>query len=352
MNSREELFKETEDRIDQTTNELRKYFFDLGIMMFHNPDILPSQMGVSLIKATKEAEDNLKNAQEKEQSDALFILEFDKKKERKLEVDGLLEELREEERDNRLKLGALIYEQCSLSLLPRESFSSVYDDVDEEKILNEKTQSKSFWSRFTSSSALNRMKRSDTTRYLDYSSFADNPTVAATISGEKAQNLINELNEIKDKRDSLQSEEEELEEYITSSVNRRRSLEKGESEDNELLVEEKKTAFNECVINYGNYLYDRGANWIGEETPADVLDILQHIIEKQNEYSSLVLERNRLEKEAKADDYKALIEEEKEKIRILENEKSKIDSQIDEIKREIERLENTVSRLIKSQDQE
>lgn len=89
MNSREELFKETEDRIDQTTNELRKYFFDLGIMMFHNPDILPSQMGVSLIKATKEAEDNLKNAQEKEQSDALFILEFDKKKERKLEVDGL-----------------------------------------------------------------------------------------------------------------------------------------------------------------------------------------------------------------------------------------------------------------------
>lgn len=352
MVKREELFKEIEDRIEETTEELRNQFFNLGIIIFHNPEIVDSSMGVSLFKTAKESLERVNEAQKKEEDDRLFIDEFEEKREKKIVLDGILESLREEEREVRMKLGALIYEQCSLSILPREKFSSVYAIVDEERTLSDKAQSKSFWSRFTSSGALNRLKRSDTTRYLDYSSFADNPETATVISGEKAQSLIDELCSIKNKREQTQSEEELLEGWLTESVSRRRNLEKGELEEDKNRLSESKSDFDECIINYGNYLYDRATNWINENTPSNVLDSLQAIVEKQNSYSELIKRQEQLRKEAKADDYKAIIEEEREKIRILESEKAKIDLQIAEINKEIERLEGMVSRLVKSQEEE
>ncbi len=351
MTSREDLFQETEEKIDDTTRRLREHFFSLGIMLFRNSDILPQSMGVSLVRAATDAEKALGEAEGRKKEDEEFIREYDGKKQRKLEADGVLEDLRSREKDTRLKLGALIYEQCSLNLLPRENFSSVYDDADSEKELSEKSQSTSFWSRFRSSSALSRLKRNDTTRYLDYSSFADSDENAILISGEKAQNLITELNDIKEKRKTAQEEEESLESYLSESLQRRKNLEKGGLEEDESDLEEKKNEFNECIINYGNYLYDRGGSWIGENTPTEVLDCLQLILENQNEYSRLNKRREQLKKEAKADDYKALIEEEKDKIRILEEEKSRIDGQIEEIEREIARLETLVERLVRTQDQ-
>ena len=351
MTTREDLFRETEEKIDDTTRKLRSHFFDLGIMLYRNPDLLPSEMGVSLVKAATEAEEALKRAGEKKDDDFRFVDEYDRKKSEKIEKDERLETLRLSEKDMRLKLGALIYEQCSLDLLPRESFSSVYADSDEEKNLSEKSQSKSFWSRFRSSSALSRMKKSDTTRYLDYSSFADNDATALMISGEKAQDLISELRSVKEERSGVQAEEETLEAYLSQNLQRRKALEKGGLDEDDSTLEEKKTGFDECIINYGNYLYDRGGSWIGENTPTEVLDCLQVILENQNEYARLQKRREQLQKEAKADDYKALIEEERNKIRILEEEKSRIDSQIDEIGKEIERLESLVERLVRTQDQ-
>lgn len=266
MTTREDLFKETEEHIDDTTKKLRENFYRLGIIMFKNPSYLTSPMGVSLLKATQEAEKALKEAEEKKKDDESFLEEYEKKKAEKIGKDELLEALRKEERDIRLRLGALIYEQCSLSLLPRENFSAVYDDADEEKALNEKTRSKSFWSRFTSSSALNRLHHNDTSRYLDYSSFADRDENAVLISGEKAQAMITSLDEIKEKRAKESGEEETLEEYLASNLGRKKLLDKGEKEENDFLLEEKENAYRECVINYGNYLYDRGGSWIDRKS--------------------------------------------------------------------------------------
>ncbi len=351
MTKREELFQETEEKIDDTTRRLRTHFFNLGIMLFRNPDILPSEMGVSLVKASSDAEKAYLEAEEKKKEDEEFIRTYDSRKERKIEVDDTIETLRLQEREDRLMLGALIYEQCSLDLLPREKFSAVYDDADSEKALNEKTRSKSFWSRLRSSSALNRLKRSDRMRYLDYSCFADSDENALSISGEKAQNLISALREIREKRGKLQKEEEELEEFLSSSLQRRKNLGKGGMEEDESSCGERKNAFDECIINYGNYLYDRGGSWIDENTPAEVLDLLQLILECQGEYSRLKRRLEQLNKEAKADDYKAMIDEEREKIRILEMEKGRIDTQIEEIRREIERLEGLVERLVRTQEE-
>ncbi len=351
MITREELFRETEEKIENTTLKLRSHFFDLGIMLFRNPDLLPGGMGVSLVKAAESAETALREAEEKKSDDESFSNEYDSKKRKKIEKDDRLEQLRESEREIRLKLGALIYEQCSLDLLPRESFSSVYADTDEEKSLAEKSRSRSFWSRLRSSSALSRMKRSDRERYLDYSSFADNDATAILISGEKAQNLIKELSDVKNERVMLTDEDEKLEEYLSENLSRRKNLEKGGMEEDGSSLETRKAEFDECIINYGNYLYDRGGSWIGENTPTEVLDTLQLILENQNEYGSLLKKREQLQKEAKADDYKALIEEERNKIRILEEEKSRIDTQIDEISKEIERLEGLVERLVRTREQ-
>lgn len=351
MISREELFKETEERIDGVTGKLRSHFFDLGIILFRNPDILPANMGVSLVKAAREAEKTLTEAERKKEDDEAFIREFDSKKTLKIEKDEALETLRLRERDTRLKLGALIYEQCSLSLLPRENFSAVYADADAEKALSEKTHSSSFWARLKSSSELKRIRHNDGTRYLDYSSFADDEKNAVLITGEKGQALVEELGKIKEERSTLRKEVESLEIFLSSSVMRRRSLDKGESEEDESLVEEYRNTFEECIINYGNYLYDRGGSWIGESTPPEVLDALQLILENQNEYSRLVSRRSQLQQEAKADDYKTMIEEEKEKIRILEDEKKRIDRQIDEINKEIDRLEGMVEKLVRTQGQ-
>lgn len=350
MTSREELFSRTEEKIEETTKLLRKHFYDLGIILFNNPSILPSTMGVSLRKASDEAAKALEEARLKKKDDEDFVASYEEKREKKLEKDGESEKKREEEKELRLRIGALIYEQCSLDLLPREKFSSVYADSDEEKALNEKALSRSFFRRLKSSSSLALLRKNAPNRYLDYSSFADNDESAILISGKKAQELISSLKETVESRKEIQKEEGELESYLGENLVRRRALNKSVIEDEEAEVEEKENAFVECIINYGNYLYDRAGSWIDENTPPGVLDIVQTILESQKMYASLNKERKLIEKQAKADDYKTLIENEREKIRLLEGEKQKIDSQIAEIEREIERLEGLVERIFKNQD--
>ena len=213
--------------------------------------------------------------------------------------------------------------------------------------MSEKAEGKSLFSRLASRSALSRLKKCDSSRYLDYSSLADREENAVAISGANAKALVEELEAIKVEKEKKEEEREELSVFISENVSKRRGLEKGGLEENEDSVNDSQVSLRECLINYGNYLYDRGGSWIGEDTPPEVLDILQKIIDVQNEYKTLNERKNQLKAEAKADDYKALIEEEKERIRILEGEREKIALQIEDIKKEIARLESLVDRLIK-----
>ena len=329
MVTREELFRETEERIEDTTEVLRSFFHDLGEAVYKDQSVLPISMGVSLLEEVKKSENEMNQAFVSREEDKKFITQFDEIKERKTIVDDEMENLREEERELRLRIGALIYEQCSLGLLDRDRFSSVYADSDEEKKLSEKAEGKSIISRLSSRSALSRLKRSDNARYLDYSSLVDVEENAVSLSGGNAVTLVKK------------------EYYLSQNISRRRLLEKGGVEKDDERVEDSQVAYKEALINYGNYLYDRGGSWIGETTPSEILDILQKIIEIQNEYRELNERKQRLQKEAKADDYKALIEEEKEKIKILLGEREKIDMQIEDIEKEIKRLESLVDRLVK-----
>ena len=347
MVTREELFRETEEKIEDTTEVLRSYFHDLGEAIYKDQSVLPAPMGVSLLEEVKKAENDMNQAFASREDDKEFITQFDEIKERKTIVDDEMENLREKERNLRLRIGALIYEQCSLGLLDRDRFSSVYADSDEEKKLSEKAEGKSIISRLSSRSALSRLKRSDNSRYLDYSSLVDDEENAVSLSGGNAVTLMKNLEEIKEKRAILFQEKEDKGYYLSQNISRRRLLEKGGVEKDDEKVEDSQVAYKEALINYGNYLYDRGGSWIGETTPSEILDILQKIIEIQNEYRELNERKQRLQQEAKADDYKALIEEEKEKIKILLGEREKIDMQIEYIEKEIKRLESLVDRLVK-----
>lgn len=348
MSSREQLLQEVETKIEDTTERLRSYFHDLGEAVYLNQEILPVQMGVKLLEETRNNEKASKEAKEKVKELELFIAEYDDKKGKKSLLDTEKESLRLEEKNVRMRLGALIYEQCSLGILDRTKFGSVYEDADNEKSLSEKkSQAKGFWERFTSHSQLSRMKRNDESRYMDYSSLADNQETASLITGEKGEALTKRLFEIKAERDEITAESSDLEVFLEENNYKRRELERGGMEKARSSSEELSNTFRECLINYGNYLYDRGATWIGEGTPSAVLDVLQMIIEAQNEYASLQNRRAQLQREAKADDYRAMIDDERAKIRILENEREKIGLQIEEIQREIERLEGMVEKLTK-----
>ena len=345
MVTREELFQETEERIEEITEVLRTCFHDLGEAVYKDQSVLPVKMGVSLLEEVEKAENEMKEALSCREEDNEFVAQFDEIKERKTEVDDEMENLRVEERDVRLCLGALIYEQCSLGLLDRSRFSSVYADSDEEKKLSEKAEGKSLFSRLSSRSALSRMKRSDNSRYLDYSSLIDDEENAVSLSGGNAETLVKKLESVKERRAVLFQEKEDKEYYLSQNISRRKALEKGGLDSDQERVEDSKAAYRESLINYGNYLYDRGGSWVGEKTPTEILDILQKIIEVQNGYRELNERKSKLQKEAKADDYKALIEEEKEKIKILLGERDKIDMQIEDIQKEINRLESLVDRL-------
>ncbi|MGN1164720.1 MAG: hypothetical protein ACI4S4_07965 [Candidatus Ornithospirochaeta sp.] len=346
MVTREELFLETEKKIEDTTESLRESFHTLGSLVYSNLSVLPVEMGVSLLEEVRKAEKEKKEAYEKKDRDTEFQKSYEEKKKRKIEVDEELLSLREEEKTIRLRLGALIYEQCSLGLLDRAKFSSVYADSDEEKALSEKAEGKSFFSRLSSRSALSRLKKSDSSRYLDYSSLVDSEENALLVNGANAEALVTSLKKNKTERDALRIEQEELEMFLTENLQEYRRLGKGGLEEDSERVGDSEVSLRECLINYGNYLYDRGGSWIGEETSPEILDVLQNIIETQNQYRDLNNRKSRLQKEAKADDYKALIEEEKEKIRILEGEREKIALQIEDIKKEISRLEGLVRKLV------
>ena len=55
MVTREELFQETEERIEEITEVLRTCFHDLGEAVYKDQSVLPVKMGVSLLEEVEKA---------------------------------------------------------------------------------------------------------------------------------------------------------------------------------------------------------------------------------------------------------------------------------------------------------
>ena len=86
------------------------------------------------------------------------------------------------------------------------------------------------------------MKRSDNSRYLDYSSLIDDEENAVSLSGGNAEALVKKLESVKERRAVLFQEKEDKEYYLSQNISRRKALEKGGLDSDQERVEDSKAA--------------------------------------------------------------------------------------------------------------
>lgn len=345
MGSREELQREIEDKIESQKELLSSYFYSLGSMAFNKEE----ELGITLAGKLKgEAENALIHRDEAEaelKKLSSFHEEYQRKSVRKSELETLISDVEDRIRDEKIKLGAVIYEKCSLQRLDNAIFSTIYKDVRNEKALVDKQEKGSIFSKFISRAGLNNVRASQEKRYLRYADEIIDRNLASVLKGDSAETILGMMDKDNDLIRETKAELAELVLFLDQHEDEDRKLERSGLDEAIEWADKKNSEYYESVVNYGNYLYDKGSSWVGENTPSEILDLLQSIIEGQDAYARLYSTRERLRKEAKADDYKSLIEQEKAKILILNKEKEKIDIQIAKIETEIQRLSNLIDRL-------
>ncbi len=345
MASREELQQEIECKMEKQKETLSCYFYSLGSMAFQNEEKLEIRLSTKLGKEAEEAKSAADLAAFQLKEETAFHEEYLKKEERRDALETSLEEARARLLDEKLKLGAIIYEQCSLSLLDSAIFLDVYSDVQSEKAYLERRLGKGLWNKFSSKAGLNKVRGTQDKRYIKYADDLLSRNLASLIQGDSSREILSKVNQDDALIKSLSEELYEVKEYLEHHQEENRRLERTGLEESAKVASESAEAYYDSVVNYGNYLYEKGSSWIGENTPSEVLDLVESIIKAQDEYSSLCAMKERLRKEAKADDYKSLIEQERAKILILNKEKQRIDMQIAKHENEIEKLEMMIGRL-------
>ena len=345
MKAREEALSGIQAKMDEVAEEIRDCYFKLGNTIASSPESLGIPVGKRLLESVLNAKKDKEKSETALNEADRFLSSY---KEKSDEADQLRDRIGEKNRElklSRLRLGALVYEQCSLSLLDKSIFSSVYDDVEEERLYSEKKNAEGFIDRFFSLRGKAKLQRSTDSRLLGYASLVLDNDLSGALSGESAKSVYEECTACSSEIKELSARLSEISGYLDRSDSEKKALDKGGYEKLKADSDDKSDKLKEEIIGYGNYLFDRGASWIDQSTPSEILDYLDSILKSQNEYSALSNTLNRMMKEAKADDYKAQIEEEKARILILQKEKERIDLQISQIQAEIDRLEGTVDRL-------
>lgn len=347
MGSREELQREIDEKIENQKDLLSSYFYKLGTMAFQNEERFGIILGSKLKREAEDAKINSEEAVAELSKLTQFHEDYIQKSERRDVLEQLLSASREKLSDEKTKLGAIIYEQCSLSLLDNAIFFDIYKDVNSEKKYIKNLEEGGLWGKFTSKAGLGKVRSSQDKRYLKYADSIIERGLASALKGESAKAILSSIDKDMESISEMKAELDEISTFLNEHAEEHRKLERSGLEEAQKWSEEKEVAYYESIVTYGNYLYDKGSSWVGENTPSEVLDLLESIIGSQSEYSALYSTRERLKKEAKADDYKALIEQEKTKILILNREKEKIDIQIAKHEAEIKKLNAMIDRLEK-----
>ena len=341
MSAIDELLGEIEERNASVMERIRDAEMKLGIAAAAEHEVLALRVGGKLLEAAFSAAQTVSEA-EKEEAEARTFLEDFRNRETRLET--LTEEERNAENEIRhlsIRLGAMIYEQCSFSLLDRGAYRIVYDDVEEDRKLEAKDDS-SILSRLLGSGKARMRKLGEESRFISYASAALESS--SPVDGENANAVLSELRALKEKKAGLGAEIAAEQKALGDDREKARMLERGVETAASRIAGLRKTE-EEALVSYGSYLYDKGSEWIDKDTPSSILDILEELLRLHGEHDSVLAEKDRLEREAKADDYRAMIESEEGKIMVLEKEKERIDREIAAIEKEIEALKARIARL-------
>ena len=133
---------------------------------------------------------------------------------------------------------------------------------------------------------------------------------------------------------SLESDSDSYREMVRTSIAESTSV-----------IEKLEKSEEEAEAEIGRFFFDRGGDWIDETTPQEALDSVEKMLLSANRTEELRKNLDKLERAAKRDEYNALIESEEGKIKVLEEDKARLDAEIEEMKAEIARLRREIDKL-------
>lgn len=331
------------DRIEEKSNELRLLFLRLGSFMSSLDEKVP--VGRSMLDRVISLSSEIEKeelALEKERG-----LESERERDQGQidEIDQKLKGIPSREKEMLSRLGAIIYELSSLSLLKRDLFSSSYIMREEEEGIRASLSSKNPMVRGMGRLKLRAFEAKREERFYEIGREAIEKGTYYYVDSEKARGISSEILEEKRDREELLGKKTDLELRLSEIDDEIKELKGSDRSSLKEKIDDRKIDYNEALISYGNYLYEKGESWIDENTPPEALDIIEEIIKRQDEYSQIKKKKKDEERVIKREEIKTLIREEEDKLRILEGEKSRIESQMSDIKKEIKRLEGQILRM-------
>lgn len=341
MSAIDELLEEIEEKEERIKESIRNSELHLGIEAVSQHEVLGLRVGVKLLEASLTASSKLDDAEAAFDDSKSFLAAYRAKEEKLESILKTCKELDEEIRQLSIRLGAMIYEQCSFGLLDKETYRIVYDDVETDRKLESDTSS-SVISRLFGSGKAKVRKMGEEGRFISYAEIALKSGVG--LNGENATAVLGRLLEKRKLRTDLDAEKSETQKTLAEEKDRAREIERSEISETERIRELQKSE-EEALVSYGSYLYDKGSEWIDKDTPSIILDVLEDLLHLHNEQDAALAEKDRLEREAKADDYRAMIESSEGQILVLEKEKERIEREIAEINKEIDALRSKIDRL-------
>lgn len=341
MSAIDDLLGEIEAKEAEARESIREAELRLGIEAASRHESLGLRVGAKLLESVLAASDAVNQAEKDNLAARSFLEEYNQDEER---LGSMLQDEKDradEIRSLSIRLGAMIYEQCSFSLLDKEAYKAVYDDVEADRRL-EQSSGSSMFSRILGSGKAMVRKMGEESRFVSYAGIALDS--CSPVNGENASGILAEIIKLNKCQEDEEKEKNTLQARISSTREKAKQLERSADAEARRIAGLRK-AEEEALVSYGSYLYDKGSEWIAEDTPSCILDVLELLLNLYSGYDSIIAEKERLEREAEADDYRAMIESEEGKIMVLEKEKERIDKEIVEIREEIERLRNKITRL-------
>lgn len=311
---------ENEKLIADSTARLRMLSFRLG-RAAEPLSILPDSR---LLEYCRNAVSIRKKAEATLAESGAFRSDYEERSAERAKAEKEEKGIRDAIKSLSVRLGAVLQEQCSFSLLDKDLFGEVYRLTEKDSVR------KGMFSKFLS-------RNRDEDRFLSYASAVLSSSLDGHLQG-RAADLVREIRELEEKDALMIGKITALSGYLDDNKDSfQRTVKQGITDCRKNL--EKLTAEEEeKFVSYGYFLYENGSTWVSESTPSEILDILQSILEEHDRYNALIDRREMLQRKERVDGVRALISEEEEKIRILEAEKARIDDEIAGIREEIAKL--------------
>ena len=332
MSAREELLKENEESIRECEGRISALMLSLGRKGVENASSLSLSVGQRLLAECYDRIAERRKAEERLASIRNASAEHEGRRKSLAEKNREREELRKRLGELEGRLGAIIYERCTFSLLDKSLYACVYRDIEREGKEKGRFRLKPL------------QEAGQRRRFVRYARLAESDEGMRDLDGNAAL-TVSEIMEVKESLERLEGERKSLSSIINAKRHSYRAMSHGGIERAEKSLSDCIRRENEAIEGYGSQLYDKGALWIGEDTPSPMLSDLQAILNEKRLLDRLLSERARLGREAKADDLRALLESEEGKLRILRRERERIDGEIADIEREAERLRWNIEKL-------